>query len=100
MPLDRAFYTARAATAANSPEQRERGSPHTISKGVAKQVLQWRDQYGKVLRDVSFEKMTSLVDSWDAWRRDIDGTQCDSIETLMFVLNTIQKVVDASVTQR
>jgi dynein heavy chain len=40
--------------------------------------------------------MTALVDSWDAWRRDIDGTQCDSIETLMFVLNTIAKVVDAS----
>ena len=71
-----------------------------MSQGVAKQALSWRDQYGKVLRDVSFEKMTSLVDSWDAWRRDIDGTTCDSIETLMFVLNTIQKVVDASVTQR
>ena len=71
-----------------------------VAKGVAKQALQWRDQYGKVLRDVSFEKMTQLVDSWDAWRRDIDGTTCDSIETLMFVLNTIQKVVDASVTQR
>ncbi len=67
-----------------------------VSKGVAKQSLSWRDQYGKVLRDVSFEKMTALVDSWDAWRRDIDGTQCDSIETLMFVLNTIAKVVDAS----
>merc|ERR1719262_2151240 len=67
-----------------------------VAKGVAKQSLQWRDQYGKVLRDVSFEKMTALVDSWDAWRRDIDGTQCDSIETLMFVLNTIAKVVDAS----
>ena len=26
-----------------------------------------------------FEKMTALVDSWDAWRRDIDGTTCDSI---------------------
>ena len=49
-----------------------------------------------MLRDVSFEKMTQLVDSWDAWRRDIDGTECSSIETLMFVLNTIAKVVDAS----
>merc|ERR1711871_635441 len=67
-----------------------------VANGVASQSLSWRDQYGKVLRDVSFEKMTQLVDSWDAWRRDIDGTTCDSIETLMFVLNTIAKVVDAS----
>ena len=63
-----------------------------VAKGVASQAFQWRDRYGKVLRDVSFEKMTALVDSWDAWRRDVDGTRCDSIETLMFVLNTIAKV--------
>jgi len=67
-----------------------------VAKGVAKQALSWRDQYGKVLRDVSKAKMDLITDQWDQWRRDIDGTQCDEIEKLMFVLNTIAKVVDAS----
>jgi dynein heavy chain len=40
--------------------------------------------------------MDLITDQWDQWRRDIDGTQCDEIEKLMFVLNTIAKVVDAS----
>ncbi|KAH8057483.1 dynein light chain binding protein [Aureococcus anophagefferens] len=66
-----------------------------VAEGIASQALQWRDQYGDILRVASKKAMDVLTEKIEAYEKDM-AIEPEDLEALKFVLNTITTITDES----
>lgn len=94
-----AQYTRLAESVRNQPTEKDTDFLQInclpVAIAIAKQAEMWKDDYGKILYDVSNKKLLAISSTMDQLEIELDATP-DDLESLKKVLNTVASIVDMS----
>ncbi|KAL4108550.1 hypothetical protein PRIC1_000265 [Phytophthora ramorum] len=92
-----AQYTRLAESVRNQPTEKDTDFLQInclpLAVSIAKQAEMWKDDYGKILLEVSNKKLLSIGATMDQLEAELDATPED-LESLKKVLNTVASISD------